>query len=109
MPQDYGKAHEWWEKAALRGDAAAQSNLAVLYYEGQGVAQDYDKARAWFEKAAAQGIPQAQYNLGVLYSKGRGVPKDINRARAWFEKAATQTDDKEIQQAAQKALQKISQ
>ena len=64
--QDYGKALEKWQTLAEAGDAAAQSNLAVLYYEEKGVAQDYGKARAWWEKAAAQGYAQAQYNLGPL-------------------------------------------
>ena len=73
------------------------------------MAQDYGKARAWFEKAAAQSYAKAQFNLGLLYANGKGVPQDINKARAWWEKAAAQTDDKEAQQAAQQALQKISQ
>ena len=66
-------------------------------------------ARNWYEKAAAQGDAKAQYNLGVLYGNGQGVPKNNAKARAWWEKAAAQTDDKEAQQAAQQALQKISQ
>lgn len=40
---------------AAQGDANAQNNLGVLYFEGQGVPQDYAKARQWFEKAVTQG------------------------------------------------------
>ena len=32
--QDYATALEKWQTLAEAGDAAAQSNLAVLYYEG---------------------------------------------------------------------------
>ena len=63
----------------------------------------------WWEKAAAQGDAKAQYALGVLYDNGKGVPKNNAQARVWWEKAAVQTDDKEAQQAAQLALQKIPQ
>ena len=109
VAQDYAQARAWFEKAAAQGFSAAQSNLGVLYADGLGVAQDYGQARAWYEKAATQGHAQAQFNLGVLYIKGQGVPQDITQARAWFEKAAAHEQDKEVQQAAQKALQKIPQ
>ena len=74
-----------------------------------GVAQDYGQTRTWYEKAAAQGYAQAQYNLGALYGNGQDVPKNNAQARLWWEKAAAQTDNKEAQQAAQQALQKIPQ
>ena len=109
IAQDYGQARAWWEKAAAQGHAKAQFNLGLLYAKGQGVAQDYGQARVWWEKAAAQGDAKAQYALGVLYHNGKGVPKNNAQARVWWEKAAAQTDDKEAQQAAQLALQKISQ
>ena len=66
-------------------------------------------ARNWYEKAAVQGHANAQNSLGVLYDNGHGVAQDYGQARAWWEKAAAQTDDKEAQQAAQLALQKIPQ
>ena len=75
---------------AEQGDAEAQYNLGMLYYEGHGVRQDYATARHWWEQAAAQGTALAQYRLGVLYQKGRGVPQDDATAREWFEKAAAQ-------------------
>jgi uncharacterized protein len=45
-------------KAAL-GDAAAQFNLGVMYYEGQGVQQDYTQAYMWVNLATAQGVEDA--------------------------------------------------
>ena len=47
-------ARNWYEKAAVQGDADAQYNLGALYENGQGITQDYDKARTWYEKVAAQ-------------------------------------------------------
>lgn len=77
-------------RKAAQGDAEAQYNLGMLYYEGYDVNQDYATARQWWEEAAAEGNAWAQYRLGVLYSKGRGVPQDDATAREWFEKAAAQ-------------------
>ena len=91
--QDYATALEKWQTLAEAGDAAAQSNLAVLYYEEKGVAQDYGKARAYYEKAAAQGDADAQNNLGGLYARGDGVKKDLKKAREWLEKAAAQGNE----------------
>ena len=86
MPQDYGKARQWYEKAAEQGNAMAQHNIGLLYEKGLGVSQDYGKARQWYEKAAAQGDATAQSNLGVLYDKGQ----DYTMARQWYEQAAAQ-------------------
>jgi hypothetical protein len=77
-------------RKAEQGDAEAQYNLGMLYYEGHGVRQDYAAARQWWEQAAAQGNAAAQYYLSVLYDKGQGVPQDYATARQWFEKAAAQ-------------------
>jgi len=73
---------------ADRGDAAAQTQLGILYVEGDGVTRDYKKARAWFERAGKQNYADAEYNLGVMYSNGDGVARDNEKARHWFEKAA---------------------
>ena len=56
-------ARNWYEKAAAQGDADAQYNLGVLYYNGEGVPRDISKAREWFEKAAAQGDESAKAAL----------------------------------------------
>ena len=76
-------------KASL-GDASAQFNIGVMYYEGQGVQQDYNQAAAWYAKAAEQGDAKAQTNLGMMYEKGQGVQQDFNQAVAWYRKAAEQ-------------------
>ena len=49
---NHAKAFEWYTKAANQGEAEAQHNLGVMYYEGQGVRQDYYKSVEWYTKAA---------------------------------------------------------
>jgi len=63
VPQDYGKAHKRFEKAAADGNTAAMINLGRLYEQGLGVAQDYGKALEWFQKAGGVGNTGATLNL----------------------------------------------
>ena len=77
-------------QAAEQGDAKAQTNLGVMYSQGQGVHQNPVQAVQWFLKAAEQGVAEAQYNLGVMYVNGRGVRQDYAQAAQWFSKAAEQ-------------------
>ena len=90
--QDYGKARDWFEKAAAVGDAAAVVSLGLLYENGEGGLQDYAKARDWFEKAAATGDTFAMRSLGSLYQSGQGGLQDYAKARDWFEKSAATGD-----------------
>jgi hypothetical protein len=57
---DYGKALEYWTKAAELGDANAHFCLATLYYEGKGVEKDMKKAVYHYEQAAIGGHPNAR-------------------------------------------------
>ena len=45
--------------AAKAGDAAAQYNLGVCYYNGDGVPKDLTQAAYWFRKSAEQGDADA--------------------------------------------------
>ena len=45
VKQDYGRAVEWYRRAAEQGYADAQYNLSVMYGTGRGVVQDYVTAR----------------------------------------------------------------
>ena len=85
---DYATVLNELRPLAEQGDANAQFNLGVLYYNGEGVSQDYVQARQWFEKAAAQGYVYAQHSLGVLYYKGQGVLQDYVQAHMWYSLAA---------------------
>ena len=61
---------------AEQGNASAQFNLGVKYYNGEGVPQDYKAAVKWYSLAAEQGLDKAQSNLGVMYNNGEGVIQD---------------------------------
>ena len=100
--EDYGKAREWYEKAAAKDNAGAMSSLGWLYDHGQGVAQDYGKAREWYDKAAAKGNANAMSSLGWLYANGHGVAQDYGKAREWYEKAAAKGNA-----SAKKALEQL--
>ena len=89
---DYAEAARWYRTAADQGNAAAQTNLATLYYEGKGVAVDYAEAAKWYRRAADQGDALGQYNLGALYANGKGVSQDLVQAFMWFELAAAQAE-----------------
>ena len=60
---------KWFQRAAERGYAPAQSILGVQYGGGEGVSKDKEKMIYWYRKAAEQGYDMAQSNLGGSYSK----------------------------------------
>ena len=78
-----------FKEGAEQGDAPAQFNLALLYYDGQGVPQNYTEAVKWFRKAADQDYVKAMHNLGLMYAKGQGVPQDYVEAHKWSDLAAS--------------------
>lgn len=87
---DYAAALKAFTPLAQNGNAAAQSQLGLMYVNGQGVAKNYKQAVNWFQKAAQQGYAQAQYNLGQMYRTGEGVGSSYKQAGGWFHKAAKQ-------------------
>jgi TPR repeat protein len=78
VPQDLAKAMEWYQKAAAQGDGPALCNLAVLYYNGEGVKPDREKAYQYLLMAQAAGDPRAA-NLAD-WVRGNTAKKDIDRA-----------------------------
>ena len=58
------------EKAAKKGDVAAQRDLGICYFNGAGIDTDNQKAFQWLCQAALQDV-QAQYYLGVMFEEGR--------------------------------------
>ena len=62
---DFGKALEYYTKAAGLGDADANCGLGMLYHNGTGVEKDMKKAVYHYEQAAIGGHPHAR---GLLAS-----------------------------------------
>lgn len=87
--RDFGKAREWFLKAATAGNNDAMRNLGVLYQNGQGGAQDLGEAMKWYAKAADAGNSVAMFNIGRLYQSGLGVTQDNEEAKKWYAKAAS--------------------
>ncbi len=87
---EYKEAVVWFRKAAELDYAQAQSNLGVMYSEGQGIRQDDEMAVKWCRRAAEQGYAQAQTNLCILYSEGKGAGQDYKKAAKWCRNAAEQ-------------------
>ena|SRR5689334_11268043 len=95
---DYSTAMKEWRPIAESGDAAAQFNLGLMYYDGQGVPQDYSQASNWFLRSAEQGYEKAQLNLGAMYGIGKGVKRDYVQAYKWLNLCAAQGDSKCVEQ-----------
>ena len=65
VEQDYTQAAQCYSQAAEQNHSLAQLHLAMLYWQGQGVARDEAKSLMWMTKAAKLGNAEAQYRLGV--------------------------------------------
>lgn len=81
---DYKTAIDIWQNLANRGNNAAQFNLGLMYFKGDGVKQNFSKAAKWYRLAAIQGNAEAQLKLGDMYYNGNGIPIDYKRATRWY-------------------------
>lgn len=80
---DFGKALQYFEKAASLGVLDAYYNVGLMHYNGWGTPKNAEKAAEIFENAALQGQRNAMHNLGMLYFFGKVKPFDENIGRAW--------------------------
>lgn len=88
--ENYTKALRLLQAEALNGNAAAETRLADMYFQGLGVEQNYDRALLWYRRAAKRKYADAQFNLGNMYFMGEGVLQDDDKAREWYTRAANQ-------------------
>ena len=87
---NYDTAYSSYYDLATKGDATAQYQLGLLYYQGLGIGQNFDEASHWYLQSGTQGNADAQYSLGNMYLMGEGVSQDDTKAIAWYDKAAEQ-------------------
>ena len=87
---DFATALQELRPLAEQGDAEAQFNLGVMYYEGRGILQNFAEAFKWFRLAAEQGYAEAQTYLGIVYQTGKVVPQDYASVVKWWRLAAEQ-------------------
>ena len=83
--KDYKTTYKLWLPLAKQGDAKAQSNLGVMYYNGQGVPQDYVSAHMWFNFSSANGDKDAIKNRKLVETKmtKQQIEKAQELARNW--------------------------
>jgi TPR repeat protein len=105
--KDYATALRHLKPLAEQGDATAQYNIGLLYYQGQGVTKDYDEAAKWYRKSADQGNADGQLFLGIMYQYGQGMKKDSAEAEKWYRKAAEQEKDLKVKQSATQSLENL--
>jgi len=90
VDENPGKAAGYYRLAAEQGHVAAQSNLALCFYQGYGVELDHTQAVWWLELSSSQGHAEAINNLGLCYMKGTGVTKNDAKAAQLYLTAAAQ-------------------
>ena len=66
VPEDDAEAVRWYRQAAEQGLASAQSNLGVMYANGEGVPEDDIQAYAWISIASAQGKENSKNAKEIL-------------------------------------------
>jgi hypothetical protein len=92
---DYKKAFKIMLEEAKGGNASAQWNLYIFYFDGQGAAVNKKQALYWLKRAAKHNHAKAQYQMGYLYGVGStpmGIKKDPKTAIFWMSKAAENND-----------------
>lgn len=86
VPQDFGKAYAYFEKAAESPDqkAAAHYRLGYMHEFGQGVPVTYTEAAYHYRLAALEGDVPSLRRLINFYITGTGVSLDFDRAAYWL-------------------------
>ncbi len=88
--RDERKAVYWLRVAAREDYFPAETELAMRYESGCGVAENMRKAHKLYLAAAENGDVLAMYRAGVDYEYGYGVRKNRALARKWYEAAAAE-------------------
>jgi TPR repeat protein len=73
---------------ADQGDAWAQTSIALMYRDGEGVAKNLAEAAKYYRLAAEQGDVAGQFEIAIMYEIGEGVAQSYTEAAAWYKRAA---------------------
>lgn len=90
MPQE--EIVKLYQKSANLGYWLAMHNLAMSYYQGDGIEENPKKALYWFREIEKLNIPESYTNMALVYRKGIGVPVDLDKYREYLIKAAQAGD-----------------
>ena len=89
VKQDYGKAMDWYLKAANAKDGLACERVAYMYDRGLGVTANNEESLRWLKRSADLGYVPAIYEMAYMYDKGgMGLQQDIAKAKRMYEMAA---------------------
>jgi hypothetical protein len=66
IKKDTDKAAKLFHRAAELGSSKGYTNLALMYYNGEGVSKDESKAKQYYEKGAMAGSVLSRFNLGII-------------------------------------------
>ena len=83
----YYAAKKWFQKAADRNHANAQSYLGYMYDSGLGGSKNMKRAFELYQKSAKNGDRVGMYNLASCYYSGLGTGKNIYLAKTWFQRS----------------------
>ncbi len=88
VPEDYGKAREWYEKSAEQGNANAQFYLGLMCAFGRGTPLDIVQAHMWYSLAAENGHARAALHRNDLARemKPAQLADAQKRAKEWKQK-----------------------
>lgn len=79
-------------RAAQRGEAWAQWNTALAYYNGEGVEENKRESLRWFQAAWDAGDTDAAFWIAWQYDHGEGSPTNDREAARWYGRAAETGD-----------------
>lgn len=77
-----------YKAAAEKGHWPSMHNLAVHYYEGNGIEESEEKALYWWRQIEALDIPDGYTHMARVYRLGIGVKPDTGKALEYMGKAA---------------------
>ena len=66
VEEDLSLAALYWFKAAEKGDAPSQFNLAMCFLYGIGFEKNIERAKEWMQKSADQGYEKAIQYLETM-------------------------------------------
>ena len=86
-PEDDAQAVRWYRLAAEQGNAGAQTNLGLLYDNGDGVPEDDVFAYMWYNLSAAQGNETARSNKDEIEQRmtREQIAEAQRLSREWIE------------------------
>ena len=92
VDKNIGKALEYFESAAKRGDLTSMIYLGNIYFTGDFFSPNFEKSRKYFELASEHEFSYSNLMLGRFYYLGLGVNVDYYKSLKYFEISSKQNN-----------------